>query len=50
MSDNYSTDTMTEAIFGLILGPFFKQIKIEHKSVFGVFEYAEYDVAKIKIL
>ena len=49
MSDNYSTDTVTEAIFGLILGPFFKQIKKLNINP-GVFGYAEYDVAKIQIL
>ena len=27
MSDNYSTETVTEAIFELSLGPFFQKLK-----------------------
>ena len=50
MSDNYSTGTVTEAIFILTLGQFFKTIKkFDHKSVLGVFGYVEYDATKIII-
>ena len=49
MSNNYSTGTVTEAIFILTLGQFFKTIKFDHKSVLGVFGYVEYDATKIII-
>ena len=45
-----STDTVTEAILGLTLGPFLKKLKkIDHESVLGVFGYVEYDAAEIII-
>ena len=46
-----STDTVTEAILGLTLGPFLKKLKknFDHESVLGVFGYVEYDAAEIII-
>ena len=44
---NYSADTRTKAIFRL--SQVSQKKNNDHKSVIGVFGYAEYDAAKIKI-